>query len=355
MTERLERIQGLLQKHDADAALITFLPDIQWTVGFTGSNGILIVNRDRAHFVTDGRYKGQALEEVTGAEIHVPGYKLYDYVEEEKLLDETRRVIFQSDHLSVDDADSLIARFGSVDWIPVKEMLVEFVGSKTEAEIAGIRAAQTVTEEVFEYILRELKSGVSERDIAAEIVYQHLRRGADRMAFDPIVATGDHGALPHARPSNRKLKVGDLVVLDFGCYLDGYASDMTRTIAIGEPGEEARKVYGLVLEGQLAAIDAARAGIKSDALDAAARDVIEAGGYGDAFSHSLGHGLGLQVHEWPRASYLFDYELPENAVITIEPGVYLLGQFGVRIEDIIVLRAGGCEVITKAPKELIVL
>ena len=163
------------------------------------------------------------------------------------------------------------------------------------------------------------------------------------------------GALPHALPTDKRLEPGELVVLDFGCFVDGYASDMTRTIALGEPGEEARKVYDIVLEAQQQAITQARAGISTKDLDAAARSVIEAAGYGEFFTHSLGHGIGLQTHEWPRVSHQVDEVLPEGTAITIEPGVYLPGQFGVRIEDIVVLRADGCDDLTGSTKELIIL
>jgi Xaa-Pro aminopeptidase len=191
--------------------------------------------------------------------------------------------------------------------------------------------------------------------VAAEIVYQHLQRGAARMSFDPIVASGEHGALPHQRPTDHALRPGDMVVLDFGCVLEGYASDMTRTIALGEPGETARTVYNVVLEAQERAIGAVHAGLSTQALDGVARDTITAAGYGAYFSHGLGHGIGLQTHEWPRISYHVDDQLPEGAVITIEPGIYLPDQFGVRIEDIVVVRADGCENLTASPKSLIVL
>ncbi len=218
-----------------------------------------------------------------------------------------------------------------------------------------MRQAQRVTDDVFEHMLGFIQPGMREQEVAVEIVYQHLQRGAAKMSFEPIVASGARGALPHALPTDKRLEPGELVVLDFGCFVDGYASDMTRTIALGEPGEEARKVYDIVLDAQQQAIAQARAGMSTKELDAAARSVIEATGYGEFFTHSLGHGIGLQTHEWPRVSYQVDDLLPEGTAITIEPGVYLPGQFGVRIEDIVVLRAGGCDDLTASPKELLVL
>lgn len=175
------------------------------------------------------------------------------------------------------------------------------------------------------------------------------------MSFDPIVASGANGALPHARPSSRVFQEGDLVVLDFGCFVNGYASDMTRTIAIGKPADEAIDVYNLVLEAQQKAIAAAQANLTALELDAVARSIIETAGYGEYFTHSLGHGLGLDIHEWPRISWQNSDQLAENIAITIEPGIYIPGKFGVRIEDIVVLKPDGCEVLTTSSKELFVL
>lgn len=352
---RLDRVRALLAEHDADAALLSSMPDVRWACGFTGSNGLLLVRPGAAHFVTDGRYREQAAREAQGAAVHVPGYDLIGHLEEERLLGDARRIAFQSDRVSVAALEKWQEALEDRAWVPVKGLLKEIVAIKDEGEVDKIRAAQAITDDVFDHILGVIRPGLSEKDLAAEIVYQHLKRGAERMAFDPIVAGGPNGALPHARASERELQRGELIVLDIGGVRGGYASDMTRTVALGEPGAEARRVYGLVLEAQQAALDAARAGLESKALDAAARDVIEAAGHGDDFGHSLGHGVGLRTHEWPSVSYRRDYALPAGAAVTIEPGVYLPGRFGVRIEDIVVLREGGSENLTRSPKELIVL
>ncbi len=351
----MTNLNFLLHAHDADAALITFLPDIRWACGFTGSNGVLVVLPEAVHFLSDGRYTEQARQEVQGATVHTPGYALFEYMAEENLLGDARQIVFQADHVTVAQLEKWRGLLPSVQWTPGIDLLTKQVAAKSDDEVARMRQAQRITDDVFAHMLGFIQPGMREQEVATEIVYQHLRRGAAKMSFEPIVASGAQGALPHALPTNKRLETGDLVVLDFGCFVDGYASDMTRTIALGEPGEEARKVYDIVLEAQQQAIAQAHAGISTTALDAAARSVIEAAGYGEFFTHSLGHGIGLQTHEWPRVSYQVDEVLPEGTAITIEPGVYLPGQFGVRIEDIVVLRASGCDDLTASPKELIVL
>ena len=355
MAHRLADIRALLDALDVDAALLTFLPDIRWAIGFTGSNGVLVVTREAAHFVTDGRYATQAATEVEGAEVHVPGYRLFEHIAEHGLLVGAELVAVQGDHLTVAELDRLRGLLQDIRLQPVTEFLVEAVAAKSEEEIDKVRAAQAVTDAVFEQLVPLLQPGVSEQDLAAEIVYQHLKRGCERMAFDPIVAAGPRGALPHARATSAMLRPGDLVVIDMGGVLDGYASDMTRTVAIGEPGEEEKRVYQVVLDAQQAALDLAAAGKTGRELDESARQVIEDAGYGEYFPHSLGHGVGLQTHEWPRLSSRTADVLPAGATVTVEPGIYLPERFGVRIEDLIVIREGGYENLTASPKELLVL
>ena len=355
MKSNLEKIRTRLSEHEAEAALLSFLPDVRWACGFSGSNALLIVQPDAAHFLTDGRYGAQAQREVTGADIHVPGYDLLEHVKEEQLFDKTRTVLFQSDHTTVARLDEMKEQFPDITWRPAKAFLSEAVASKTKDEIGKIHAAQRITDSVFEHLMGFIEPGMTERAVAAEITYQHLRRGAEKVAFEPIVASGPNGALPHARPTDRRIQRGEMVIIDMGGFLDGYASDMTRTLAVGPPSEEARRGYELVRTAQARALDAARAGMTGKALDRVARDVIEEGGHGEHFPHSLGHGVGLQVHEWPSVSYRREHVLPEGATVTIEPGIYVPERFGIRIEDIVVLRAGGCDNLTAAPKELIVL
>lgn len=355
---RLNRIREALAEQDVPAlsVLLTSLPNIRWATGFTGSNARLLITPDGATFLTDGRYDAQAHAEVQNATVHVVRGSMNDYMEEENVLAGLDRIAVQGDDLTVSTLDTLTDRFPDVAWTPVSGLLNAAVAQKTDAEVERIARAQRITERVFEEIVDVLEPGRTEKEIAAEIVYRHLTHGAERMSFDPIVASGPNAALPHARPTGRTLRKGELVLIDMGGVVDGYASDMTRTVALGDPGERARDLYALVLDAQTEALNAARAGMASDALDAAARDVFEAAGLKEAFAHGLGHGLGLQIHEWPRVSYASDDILPDSACVTIEPGVYLPDEgIGIRIEDIVVLRADTAENLTQAPKDLITL
>lgn len=348
----LQRLRGEL---GADALWITSLPHIRWACKFSGSNGILIIREDGAHFLSDGRYAMQARTEVRGAEIHISGPDLIEHAAEKDLLRGCRRVVFESDDVTVSGLDSIEDTFPDADWSGKSDLLTRIVASKDADEVRRIRAAQEITDAVFKRLLDGFRPGLTEKQIAAEIVYEHLKRGAERMSFEPIVASGPNSALPHARPSDREIQPGDVLLLDFGCVVDGYASDMTRTVAVGNVGSDVRQVYDVVLEAQMRAIEEARSGMASNALDDVARSVIVESGFGDAFSHGLGHGVGLQTHEWPRVSYSVDYALPHDAVVSIEPGIYLPDRFGVRIEDLIVLREHGAEVLTTASKAWTVL
>lgn len=356
MANRLSRVRQQLTETDADAVLLSFLPDVRWACGFTGSNGLLLVGRQDAVFVTDGRYTAQARKEVDGAEVVIAENGLLSRLADLSYFDGLDRVLFQADHVTVARRDQLDEHLPEIAWEPQTAFLTEFVGVKEEREVEHIRRAQQVTESVFEGVLDLIEPGMTEQEVAAEITYRHLKQGAEKMAFDPIVASGPNAALPHARPTGRVLEEGELVVLDMGCVLDGYASDMTRTVALGSPSDAAQHGYEVVREAQRRAVSAAEAGLTGRELDAVARDVVEAAGLGEAFTHGLGHGIGLQVHEWPRVSRTVDYELPAGACVTIEPGVYVPEEnYGVRIEDIVVLREEGSDNLTTVSKELHIL
>ncbi len=349
------QLTDLIDRYEADAAVISFVPDIRWCSGFSGSNALFLVKRDGNHFITDGRYAVQSQQEVEGAEIHIGENNLLQCVEDKDLLVGVKKVVVQADHLTIAAFGEMKEAFPEVEWVQAQGLLNHRIARKRPPEVTNIRKAQRITDQVFEHLLDILQAGLTEKEVAAEVVYQHLQRGASGMSFDPIVASGPNSALPHARPTDRRLQVGDLVVIDMGCFVNGYASDMTRTVSIGTPPDEARRVYDLVLDAQKQALDFASAGCTSSELDDAARSIIKDAGYGACFTHSLGHGVGLQIHEWPSISWRADVQLAEGMVLTIEPGVYLPERFGVRIEDMIRLTQTGCENITASTKAFTIL
>lgn len=356
MPDRFASIRRELSEIEAEAALLSSMSDIRWACGFTGSNALLLVAPDTAHFVTDGRYTDQAQAEVRGAEVHIAENGLFSCLGVNDLLAPYTAVAFQSDAVSVHALTSWTEAHPSLEWTPVSQLLSQAVAKKGEEEAKKIRAAQSVTESVFEDILDLLAPGVTEKEVAAEIVYRHLRRGADAMSFDPIVASGPNAARPHARPTDRCLQEGEPVVIDMGGMVEGHASDMTRTVALGDPGAAVRRAYDAVLDAQRKALDAACAGMTGAELDAVARGALGEADLDEWFSHGLGHGIGLQVHEWPRVSSSSEVELPAGACVTIEPGVYVPEEeYGIRIEDIVWLQADGAKNLTHAPKELLIL
>ena len=239
--------------------------------------------------------------------------------------------------------------------VPATELLISLRQSKDEEEIQRMIAAQRIAEAALDQIVKEIRPGVTEKEIAARLQYLMLAGGAENMSFDPIVASGPNGSMPHAVPTDRKIQDGDFVTMDFGCIYQGYCSDMTRTVAVGCVTEEMEKVYNVVLQAQLAGIAAAKAGATGHDVDAAARKVIEDAGYGPYFGHSFGHSVGVEIHESPNATPANNKPLPLGAAVSAEPGIYLPGRFGVRIEDVVVLQEGGCQDITLAKKDLLIL
>ena len=351
--DRIASLRALLRSLPADALYLTHPAEVRWACGFTGSHGVLIVRENATHFVTDGRYRTQAGEEVASADVCVmhPAHRTAaECVAAAGFLQGVGTAVYASNRLVVSGLETLREHVPDVEWIGKSDLLAPLMACKSPEEQERIRAAQALTGEVFAFLKEWIRPGRTEKDIAARIVAEHLQRGAERMAFDPVVASGPRSALPHAQPSNRVVRTGDVLLLDFGCFLDGYASDMTRTVAIGPTDPLVREVYDLVLAAQTCALEQARAGMTGREVDALARDAIREGGYGDAFSHSLGHGVGLEIHEWPRLSRLSDDPLPEECVVTMEPGVYLPGRFGVRIEDVVCLRKNGVHNLTDTPK-----
>ena len=353
--DHIAKITAQLPEHGLDAMLVTSAPGERYAVGFEGE-GWVLVSRDGARYSTAGRYIEAARQQVTGAEIVLTerGQSHLALAREEIRRRGLKRVGFESGRVSADELgrwkDSL-----PCELVAAQGLLDGLRAAKDEEELARMRQAQRITDEAFREILNFIRPGLTEQEVAARLVYELLRRGGRRVSFDPIVAAGANGSMPHAVPGETVIQPGMFVTMDFGCVYEGYCSDMTRTVAVGQPTDEMERVYHTVLEAQRAGIAAARAGVTGSEVDRAARQAIQQAGYGSFFSHSFGHSLGLEIHESPNASPSEQTVFPAGAVISAEPGIYLPGHFGVRIEDVLVLREGGCEDITQAPKNLIVL
>lgn len=352
---RLEELRRSFSAARIDALLATHLSHVRYLTGFSGSSGVCIVTKNRCYFLTDGRYTEQAHQEVQHATIIIAKGPLFPELSNRKLLSSSGKVGVESHYLSVSSLETLKKFFPRTKFVSTQSLVEKIASVKDESEIESIKKAISITDRVFARILEILKPGVSEQDVAAEISYLHKKLGAEADAFEPIVASGMRGALPHARASAKNIRNGELVTLDFGCRYNGYHSDLTRTIAVGKPSSKAKKIYQVVLDAQQRALDAAASAMKARALDAVARSYIKKKGFGKYFMHSLGHGLGLEVHEAPRISALSKDVLCDGNVITIEPGIYVPNFGGVRIEDDALICNGGCEVLNKSPKELIVV
>ena len=353
-----QKIAAQLEGHGLDAMLLTGEANRFYASGFHsyGTDGVALVTAKKAYYFTDSRYTEAALRYVQGAEVREIGHgRGYGALLEEAVTEQhIRRMGFEDAYMTVQDHERYRKAL-SCDLVPATDLLWQLRMVKDEEELEAMVAAQRIAERALEDILEEIRPGVTEKEIAARLQYLMLHYGASDMSFDPIVVSGPNGSLPHGVPSEKTIQQGEFVTMDFGCVYHGYCSDMTRTVAVGFATEEMQTVYQTVLSAQEAGIAAARAGLTGREVDGAARAVISAAGYGAYFGHSFGHGVGVEIHEAPNASPMNEKPLPAGAVISAEPGIYLPGRLGVRIEDVILLTETGCRNITNAPKDLIVL
>jgi Xaa-Pro aminopeptidase len=345
---RAERLVSLIAERELDQLFVSDLVNARYLTGFTGTNGACLVGRDERIFFTDFRYSERAEREV-GEEWDRPEA-------ERELLPQivarmSGKVGFEDAKLSVRQLARLEAAAGDVDLVPAGDLVEQLRAVKEPEEIERIAAAAELTDSVYRWALERGLAGRTERDVARACEARLRELGAEP-SFPPIVAAAENGALPHAEPGDREIGGGELVVFDMGALLEGYCSDCTRTFATGEPGDEPQEVYDLVLAAQLAALAAIRPGASGKEVDAVPREMIAEAGHGDHFGHGTGHGVGLEVHEGPRLSTTSEDELREGNVVTVEPGVYLPGRFGVRVEDLVVLSADGYRNLSGLPKEL---
>lgn len=336
-----------------DAVLITDEKTGLYVTKFPASDFTLFVTRSKAYFFTDFRYIEAAEKAVEGCEVIMPTGRVSEYIS--KIISEQniKTVGFEDDKMTVGTLERYRKVYPDVTFVGLGRLISDLCTLKDEEEFSKIRAAQKITDEAFSAVLTLIKPDMTEIDVAAELEYQMKKRGAIAPSFETIAVSGTNSARPHGVPRPVKLEKGFLT-MDFGCVYDGYCSDMTRTVVIGRADDEMKKMYDTVLRAQLAAIDAAHEGMVCADLDKVARDIIDNAGYAGCFGHSLGHGVGLYIHELPRISAgNKDVRLEKGHVFTVEPGIYVKGKYGVRIEDMMFITSCGPEDITKSPKQLI--
>jgi Xaa-Pro aminopeptidase len=352
VASRADQVIDRLAERELDSLLVTNLFNVRWVAGFTGTNGVALVGRDVRAFITDFRYVEQAQAQVPDTFERVQGKQdlMGNVVERMR-----GRVGYDDSHLTVRQLRRLEGLVpDEVELVAAGGLIEELRSVKDAGEVEAIRAATQLADEVYLELAERGLAGRTEHDVSVDVELGMRRRGASGPSFPSIIAGGAHGALPHAEPRDVVIESDTLVVVDMGCILDGYCSDCTRTFATGEGlSDEMRSVYDLVLQAQLASLDAVRAGASGKAVDSVARDLIRDAGRGDQFGHGLGHGVGLEIHEDPRLSQSAnETPLKVGQVVTVEPGVYVPGGFGVRIEDLVVVTDDRPEILTGVSKEL---
>jgi Xaa-Pro aminopeptidase len=351
---RIDKLRELLSEKKLDAFYITHIPNIRYLSNFSGSSAYIILSRKTNYFISDFRYKDQSHSQVKGFEIAI------NYNSNEEIVkifenNNFKRIGFESGRLTYNNVENLRKDYPHIEFVPLYEEIEKLTMQKTPEELQLLRKAAEITDKTFSHILDIIRPGMTELDVSAEITYSHKKLGALKDSFEPIVASGWRGALPHGIASDKVIQHGEMITLDFGCMYEGFCSDLTRTIALGDPGDEMKKIYKVVFDAQHKALEAAKAGMTTRALDSIARDYITSCGYGEHFGHGLGHGVGIEVHEMPGVSQRTNITLIPDSVVTIEPGIYIENLGGVRIEDDIVLKENGCEILNKSKKDLIIL
>jgi len=353
--KRILSVKEKLNENNLNGIYINNLTNVRYLTGFTGSAGSVLILEEEQYFFSDTRYDEQSKEQIKNCQIHMIKTGYEQTIKELNILKNDMKIGFESEHTSFDSYNRLKKAISNVRWEPTVQIVEYIAAVKDSKEIELLQSAIDVTDEVFKQIIPDLKVGAIEKEIAAKISYLFKMNGAEGDSYDPIIASGFLGALPHARPSSKAFEKGDFVVMDFGALYEGYHADMTRTVVIGEASDRHQEIYSIVLESQLAGIKCAKAGVSGREVDKACRNIIDNAGYGKEFCHSTGHGIGLEVHTYPRLSALNSNPLKENYVVTIEPGIYIPGWGGVRIEDDCHIRKNDCLPLNSSTKEMLVL
>ena len=354
--KNLEKYQSLLETGKADGLLLTSVYNRLYAAQYRVAEGVALVTRSESYYFTDSRY-------IEAAETNLKGFTVQLVDANHSYTDRINDVIkaHTVKSLGIEEADMTYGDYLRYNdklhavLVPMQTEIDAFRATKEPWEVELMRKAQAITDQTFAELRKIICAGMTEKELEAELLYRLYKHGAEGPSFDPIVVSGPNTSLPHGVPGERKLAFGDFITMDFGCIYGGYCSDMTRTVALGFVSEEMDKVYQTVLQAQLAGIAATRAGVAGRDIDGAARQVIANAGYGDYFGHGYGHSLGICIHEAPNANTRNDQPMPAGAVVSAEPGIYLPGKFGVRIEDVMHLTADGAEILTRSPKNLIIL
>lgn len=353
--DHLKQIAAKLGEYHIDAMLCSSTPGERYAVGLHGE-GYAIIAPNAARYITDPRYSEVAKDTVRNAEVCIigQGHSAVDTLNEFIDAHGVKTLGIEEGYISLGQYEQLKSGLHA-KLVPAGELVNTLRASKDEEELALMLEAQRITDETFTAMLDYIQPGMTEAHIAAKLVFELLSRGAQKTSFDPIVASGPNGSKPHAIPGPRQVQKGDFITMDFGCIYGGYCSDMTRTIALGSVSDDQRKVYETVLAAQRAGIAVSKAGVPGSEIHNTAAKVIADAGYGRFFGHGYGHSLGLEIHETPNARPNDHTPMPLGAMVSAEPGIYIPGQFGVRIEDVVRMEKDGVTDITKSPKELIIL
>ncbi len=354
--KRIGEIKKLLKKENLDGVVVNHLDHIRYLTGFTGSAGLLVISGKGSQFLTDFRYKDQAAKEVSGAKVSIvkadPMLALKDFTQKNT---KNLKYGFNEDYLTVGAKKRLQGSMPDALLVKAASIFTELGWVKDKEEIKFISKAADIADIAYERILNMIEPGIREKDLAAELEYQMIMLGSEKPAFETIVASGYRSALPHGIASGKKIKKGDFITFDFGATVHGYVSDMTRTVVVGKATSRQKKIYNLVLKAQKAGVRKIKAGVLGKKVDEACRSIITKAGYGSNFGHGTGHGIGYYVHVGPRLSAISEDKLKPNNVITVEPGIYISGWGGVRIEDDVLVTKTGGKVLNKSTKKLLEL
>ena len=355
MNKRLDLFKEQFDSLGIDGALVYSDSNRNYLSGFTGNESFAVITKKKAFFITDSRFTEQALQQVKGFVVQQYANSIYDFIKNLVCENNIKKLGIEEDYMNVLDYDSYKEKLPEVEFVKLNHAIEKLRTVKDEIEIDKISKAAAIADKAFSHMLTYIKPGMKESEVGLELEFYMRKLGATCLSFPSIIASGTRSSLPHGQASDKVLENGDFFTLDFGCVYDGYCSDMTRTVVIGKATEKQKEIYSIVLKANEEAMKGIKAGNVCSSIDKIARDVIKKNGYGDRFGHGLGHGVGMQIHEMPRLSPKDDSKLKAGMVVTDEPGIYIPGFGGVRIEDLVVVTEDGHKVLSNSPKHLIEL